>query len=257
MTEKLHISIIQSDIIWLERKKNLKTYSELINKLKKTDIVFLPEMFDTGFYIEPHKLDISDKNMTLEWMKQLSEEKNISIGGSTIINENNKFYNRFLFVKPDNSIDFYDKHHLFKLAGELNEYSGGNTNTIINYDNWKIKIQICYDLRFPVWSRNTEDYHILVYVANWPSSRIKQWKSLLIARAIENQSYTFGINRIGVDGNGFEYSGKSIIIDPKGEIIYEAKKNQEDIYTAILNYENILKIRQKFPVLNDRDNFII
>ena len=251
----LKVSIIQSNIVWLDRKTNIETYSDLIEKLNSSDIVFLPEMFDTGFYIEPHKLEKSKKNITLEWMKKISSENNISIGGSTIIEENNKFFNRFLFVKPNNTVEFYNKRHLFKHAGELKEYSSGKSNKIVQFDNWKIKLQICYDLRFPVWSRNTEDYHILVYVANWPKSRINQWKSLLIARAIENQAYTFGINRIGIDGNGFDYPGKSLIINPKGEIVYEAKENQQDIFTTELNFENLMKIREKFPVLDDREIF--
>jgi omega-amidase len=263
MKEKLRISIIQSDIVWLDRKKNLETYSKSISKITNTDIVFLPEMFDTGFYITPHKLNKNEKNFSIDWMKKTAFEKNISIGGSTIIEENNKFHNRFLFVNSDKSIEFYNKRHLFKHAGELNEFEAGNSNKIVSFDasagsatqKWKINLLICYDLRFPVWSRNTSDYHILVYVANWPKSRIDQWKALLIARAIENQSYVFGVNRIGTDGNGFNYPGKSLIISPKGEIIYEAKENEEDIYTAELDFDYLMKIRRNFPVLEDREEF--
>ena len=160
-------------------------------------------------------------------------------------------------------MEFYNKRHLFKHAGEKNEFSRGDSNKIVSFDTstgsaaqkWKINLQICYDLRFPVWSRNTSDYHILVYVANWPKSRIDQWKALLNARAIENQSYVFGVNRIGTDGNGFNYPGKSLIISPKGEIIYEAKENEEDIYTAELDFDYLMKIRRNFPVLDDRDGF--
>lgn len=265
MNKKLKISIIQSDIVWLDRQKNLEIYSKLISKLANTDIVFLPEMFDTGFFIEPNKLDKKEKDVAIEWLKNISSNENIAIGGSTIVEENGKYYNRFIFANPNKPIEFYNKRHLFRLAGELNEFESGNYNKIVEFENsvssstqkWKINLQICYDLRFPVWSRNVSDYHILVYVANWPKSRIDQWKALLIARAIENQSYVFGVNRIGIDGNGFNYPGKSLIISPKGEIIYEAKENGEDIYTAELDFDYLMKIRRNFPVLDDRDEFEI
>ena len=257
MKNILKISIIQSDIAWLNKQKNLEMYSDLINKIESTNIVFLPEMFDTGFYIEPNKLNKTEKNRTLEWMKKTSSNKNISIGGSSIIDEDNKFYNRFFFVKPDKSVEFYNKRHLFKHAGELNEYSRGNSNTIVILDNWRIDLQICYDLRFPVWSRNRNDYDLLIYLANWPERRNDAWKTLLKARAIENQAYVIGVNRVGNDGNNINYPGKSLIINPKGEIIYEAKENEQDIYTVELDFENLMKIRQKFPVLEDKDEFLI
>ncbi|MBN2891837.1 MAG: amidohydrolase [Bacteroidales bacterium] len=257
MKKTLNISLIQSNIQWLERQKNLDYLTSKISEIQNTDIVFLPEMFDTGFYIEPHKLEKSEEYLSYNWLRNSAINKKISIGGSTIFNENGKFYNRFLLANPDGNVDFYNKRHLFKHAGELNEYLAGNEQKIVEFDNWRIKLLVCYDLRFPVWARNTENYHILVYVANWPTSRIEQWKSLLIARAIENQAYTIGVNRIGEDGNGFVYPGKSLIISPKGEIMYEAKELEEDIYTAELDFEYLQNIRSKFPVLEDMDEFEI
>lgn len=257
MKKKLKVTIIQSDVIWLEREKNLDLYSKFLDKISDSDIIFFPEFFDTGFYVEPSKLDANEDNKTINWLKQNANKRNFSIGASTAIREDGKFYNRFIIAHPDDKVDYYNKRHLFKHAGELNEYSPGLVQKTFNIDNWKIKPLVCYDLRFPVWARNTENYHILTYIANWPTSRIEQWKALLIARAIENQCYTIGVNRVGEDGNGFDYPGKSLIISPKGDIIYEAKNLDVDIFTAELDFDYLQNIRTKFPVLEDIDDFKI
>lgn len=257
MKKNIKISIIQSDIAWNDKKQNLYFFSNLINSIPETDLIILPELFDTAFVTDINILDKSNNEMTLDWMKQIAKNKQTTIAGSTYYKENNLFYNRFFFAKNNSEIDFYDKRHLFSIANENNITTQGKKRKIINLYNFKILPLVCYDLRFPVWSRNKNDYDLLIYVANWPTSRINQWKSLLIARAIENQCYTIGVNRIGKDGNGFEYCGNSLIVSPIGEIIYQAKTNEQDIFTTELDLEYLINIRNKFPVLIDGDNFEI
>lgn len=181
----------------------------------------------------------------------------IALAGSSLIRTQKGYKNRFLFCAPNKDIEFYDKRHLFSMAGENKFIQKGTENKIVEYKNWKINLQICYDLRFPVWSRNTSAYDLIIYVANWPQSRIKQWKALLIARAIENQAFVVGVNRIGKDGNGFSYSGNSLIINYNGDIIFEAPQNKTATQRIELNLEEMLNARKKFPVLGDADNFKI
>ncbi len=257
MKEKLKISLIQFDIKWLKQSENFEYLSQKLDLVANSDIVFLPEMFDTGFCTQPQRIPNSKNNLSYEWLKKTVSDKKISLGGSTIFYENDCFYNRFFLINSEKDIYFYNKRHLFSLANETNNFVAGTQPTVANHENWKINLQVCYDLRFPVWSRNTNDYHVLVYVANWPTSRIAQWKALLVARAIENQCYTIGVNRIGQDGNGFNYCGNSLIINPKGEIMVETKENQEDICSAVLDFNYLNDSRKKFPVLRDADIFCI
>ncbi len=255
MKGKLLVSVFQSDVVWCNRQKNIQIFENKLKNIKNSDIIILPEMFDTGFCIEPHKIAGENGQETLYWMKSFALNSNISICGSLIFKENERFLNRFYFVTPQQDVFYYDKRHLFGYGGEKNEFSAGNKHTLITFSDWQIFPLICYDLRFPVWARNIHNYNLLIYVANWPDSRIEQWKSLLIARAIENQTYTIGVNRIGTDGNGFVYPGKSLAVNPKGEILYEAKDSEEDLFTVELDLDFLKVLRQKFPVLNDRDEF--
>lgn len=249
------ISLFQQNILSNQTDKNLNKIKEVVDQCKSTDLLVLPEMFNTGFL--PQKQSYYEYERTIDFLKQISNSNNIAIAGSLIYNNNEKFLNRFVFVKPEGSYEFYDKRHLFSIAGEADEFEAGNKRKIIQYKGIRIFPQICFDLRFPVWSRNVFDYDLLIYVANWPVSRIKQWQSLLIARAIENQAYTVGVNRVGTDSHNFVYNGNSLVIDYKGEIIYKSPDNQEDIHTINLDIDKLKKAREKFNVLALRDEFTI
>lgn len=249
------ITTIQTDIIWENVSENLKSYQSKIDNLK-SDIIILPEMFTTGFTMNPEKLSEEMSGETISWMKMNSERLNSVICGSIIVKENEKYYNRFIWVEPSGEVKKYDKKHLFSFAGENENYTSGDSKLIIEYKGWKICPLICYDLRFPVWSRNIEDYDILIYVANWPNKRKHAWKTLLTARAIENQCYVVGVNRIGKDDNGNKYSGESCLINPIGETLY-ISSHIENIYTTNLEKNDLLKFRNQLPFLLDRDNFKI
>lgn len=257
MKDFLKITIFQSDIIWNNRSQNLDVFSTKMNKITDSDIVIFPELFDTGFVTDVNILQKDQTNLTKNWLIKTSAQHNLHIGATSLCYDKGKYYNRFFVASPNKEIFFYDKKHLFAIAGENKHISNGNKRTIVSIDNWRLNLLVCYDLRFPVWARYKNDYDVLIYPANWPVSRIDQWKALLIARAIENQAYTVGINRIGTDNHGFKYPGKSLIISPKGEIMYEAKENEQDIHTAIFDYSYLKKLRKNFPVLKDADNFNI
>lgn len=256
MKKKLTISLIQTEIFWQNKQKN---FDYLSSKIAQTnaDLVLLPEMFNTGFNIKPFDLAEDFNGPTLKWLIEQAKNYNTAIIGSFIFKDNDNYYNRLFFVRPDGQYAFYDKRHTFTMADEHKFFTKGNRNIIINYLGWKIKPLICYDLRFPVWARNKEFYDLLIYVANWPDSRIDQWENLLIARAIENQAYVAAVNRIGTDGNGFYYSGNSLIISPKGQILQKAAKHLEQTITETLDMEQLHQMRQKFPVLLDKDSFTI
>ncbi|HBK70487.1 MAG TPA: amidohydrolase, partial [Flavobacteriaceae bacterium] len=210
MKNILKITIIQSELVWENSAQNRQVFLEKIKSISEVvDLIILPEMFTTGFTMNPEKVAETMDGETIHWLKYLAKEKNTAITGSLIIKEGNKYYNRLVFVHPTGEIKTYDKRHTFTLAGEDKIYTAGNKKLIVAYKGWKICPMICYDLRFPVWSRNTDDYNLLIYVANWPKPRITAWSTLLKARAIENMSYVVGVNRIGADDNGHEYSGNS------------------------------------------------
>ena len=255
--KKLDIAIIQSNLFWespIENRNFLKKKIDLI--ANKTDLIVLPEMFTTGFSM---KLSLAEKmdGETLKWMCKIAKNKNTAIVGSILITENKKFYNRLIFVKPNNEIFFYDKRHLFTLSEESHYLCKGDKMVIVNYKGWKINLQICYDLRFPVWSRNSQDYDILLYVANWPVSRINAWNILLKARAIENMCYVIGVNRLGTDANKNTYSGNSAIIDPLGFQITPIVSNKEKVIITSLSKTNLEENRAKYKFLEDRDTFKI
>lgn len=253
--KKIKIGIIQYDIIWHNPNKNQDIISKIIKSKTKVDLWILPEMFSTGFTMEPEKIAETMKGITIKWMKNISKKINSSIMGSIVIKEKNKFYNRLIFVNPKGNIKFYDKHQLFTYAGENKHYTRGNKKLIIEFKGWKIRPLICYDLRFPVWSRNTDEYDLLIYVAQWPKNRISAWNTLLKARSIENICYCIGVNRIGIDKNKLEYIGNSSIYDPLGKrILFLSDKKKFQIIE--LDKEKLISVRKRFPFLNDRDSFI-
>jgi omega-amidase len=248
----MNITLIQSNLFWENIDNNLKMFEEKIIGIKNTDLIILPEMFSTGFSMNVEFLAEPMEGKTVKWMLKMANKMNCVIAGSIIIKEENLNYNRFIWADPNGSIQYYDKKHLFTMANEDQSFSPGNKKIIIEYKGWKICPFICYDLRFPIWNRNLEDYDIAIYVANWPERRSYHWKSLLIARAIENQCYVLAVNRVGIDGKGLNYSGDSTVIDPSGEIIYQ-KNDEETIYQYTLDKNFITSIRNNLPFLKDRD----
>lgn len=264
--ESLRLSLIQTNLIWEDKRTNLKNFEEKISSIQEpTNIIVLPEMFSTGFSMQPEKLAESMEGETVEWMKELASKKNVILTGSVIIQEDEQFYNRLLWVLPNGQVGQYNKRHCFSLAGEDQHYTHGSKRAIANVGGWRINLQICYDLRFPIWARQQlqyddegmyPEYDVLLYVANWPASRSHAWKTLLTARAIENQSYVIGVNRIGADGNGTDHAGDSMAIDPLGEVLYRAD-NKDDVYTVCLQKESLDKVRERFPFWSDADSFFI
>lgn len=255
----LTITTIQSDLFWEDKEANLSMFEKKIRAIsEKTEIIILPEMFSTGFSMNAEMLAEKMDGRTISWMKEMSKEKRVIITGSVIVEEENKFYNRLVWMMPNGNFGYYDKKHLFAYAEEDKYYTPGNKRLIASVNGWKINLQICYDLRFPVWARQQSDaeYDLLIYVANWPSRRSHAWKTLLQARAIENQCYVIGVNRIGKDGKDILYSGDSVIIDPLGETIHEMK-DEDAVFSLTLEKQKLNEIRAKFPFLRDADDFSI
>lgn len=256
--EQLKIALIQSDLVWENPELNRKNFSEKIKGIsERVDVIALPEMFTTGFTMNAHKVAETMQGETVQWMQYLASKNNSAILGSIIILEENKYYNRLLFVEPKGKITIYNKRHTFTLVGEDKVFAAGNQKVIIEYKGWKICPLICYDLRFPVWARNTKDYDVLLYVANWPKPRISAWNALLKARAIENMSYCVGVNRVGIDGVNSEYSGHSAVYDVLGNVITTFKPNKEQIEVVTLEKKHIMAYRNKLKFLNDRDAFTV
>ena len=253
----MKISILQYKIAWLNPKKNLDYIDENLKSLdSKTDLVILPEMFATGFTSEVETCFETMDGAVISFLKERAATYDIAICGSLLIKENEKYYNRFVFVKPNGEIQTYDKRHCFTYSGEDKIITAGKENIIIEYKGWRIKPMICYDLRFPVWSRNTENYDILIYVANWPKARYFAYRTLITARAIENQCYVCACNCVGTDGNNILYDGNSMIIDAKGQTVADAE-SLENVISAELDKESLEKFRLKFPVLKDGDDFLL
>ena len=256
--EILKIAVLQFDLIWEDVHANLAKIDQMLEQLpQETAIVFLPEMFSTGFTMNAAKVAESMTGETIKWLKQRSAEYNTAICGSLVIQEEEKFYNRLIFVEPSGKVSCYDKRHLFTMAGEEGCYTRGENRLIVEYKGWRICPLICYDLRFPVWSRNLKNYDLLVYVANWPEQRSLVWNTLLKARAIENQSYVVGVNRVGADGNKITYSGQSQIVDAKGIEMVIGREYSEEVVFAELSHPKLEQFRRKFPVLDDADSYSI
>lgn len=253
----MKVTIIQSPLIWENPKQNRSYFEEKINSISEnTDLIVLPEMFTSGFTMNPINVAETMQGETVLWLQSLAKAKNCAITGSVVIEENSNFYNRMLFVFPSGEIQFYDKRHLFTLAGEDKVYTAGTQKLIVDYLGWKICPLICYDLRFPVFSRNSEDYDLLIYVASWPKIRINAWDTLIKARAIENMSYAIGVNRIGEDDNGYQYTGHSQVVGFLGEYLVEPNES-EAVFSVDLDKEKMMVTRQKLGFLNDRDAFEI
>ncbi|MFC2117728.1 amidohydrolase [Bacteroidota bacterium] len=254
----LSVSVVQTNLNWENIELNLLKFDSLLEKINnKTDIVILPEMFTTGFSMNAEKFAEEENGRTLNWLMEKAGNLNALIIGSIIIRENSGYFNRLYTVFPDGSYKTYDKKHLFRIEGEADVYTPGNKRLIINYKGWKISPFICYDLRFPVWSRNKNNYDLYINVANWPGSRRDIWINLLKARAIENQVYAIGVNRIGEDSNDTGHTGDSMIIDPKGKTLAQAEKNKEEIINTEISLSELNDFRKKFPVGLDADNFEI
>jgi len=251
----MKVALIQSPLVWENPTANRNHFEEKINAIaEKVDLIVLPEMFTTGFTLNPEAVAETMQGETISWLQFLAKAKNSAITGSLIIKENKNFHNRLVFVFPSGEIQFYDKRHLFTLAGEDKVYTSGNKKWIVDYLGWKICPLICYDLRFPVFARNIEDYDVLIYVANWPKPRINAWDILLRARSVENMCYTIGVNRTGLDDNNLEYVGHSQTVDFLGNYILEPQEIV-GVFIVELNKEKLLETRNKLGFLNDRDSF--
>ena len=261
--QPLTITLIQTNLHWENKAANLLMLEQKIKSMEeRTEIIVLPEMFSTGFSMNAKALAEDMDGETFNWIKRVAAENKVILTGSLIIKENENFYNRLIWMLPNGQYGVYDKRHLFGFGNETEHYSAGNKRLIASVKGWKINLQICYDLRFPVWARqkpankNEAEYDVLIYVANWPERRSHAWKTLLCARAIENQCYVVGVNRVGDDGNNIYHSGNSMVIDPLGQVLYH-KAEEEDIFTITLDKEKLNEVRNKFPFLKDGDDFNI
>lgn len=254
----LNIAICQFDIKWEDKVTNRSFIEQQVEQLADgTDLFVLPEMFTTGFTMKSDAFAETMDDDTVKWLKELSKKSSVAIMGSIVARNGDNRVNRMLFVKPDGTVDYYDKKHLFRMGEENENYTAGTERKVFEYKGMRICPQICYDLRFPVWSRNRNDYDVLVYVANWPKSRRELWKALLMARALENQCYVVAVNRVGTDGMQLDYSGDSMIIDYKGSIIARAVPDKEDTVQGEINSEELEDFREKFPAWKDADDFIL
>ncbi len=253
--QDLKVVIVQPDVIWERPDKNLAHLEQLVQN-QSADLIVLPEMFSTGFSMKAKELAEPMDGQTVFWLKRIAKTRQSVVTGSVIITAGGQFYNRLLWVTPDGTIEHYDKRHLIGLMGETEQYSPGRERKILKLNGWRVCPQICYDLRFPVWCRNQDDYDLLLFVANWPSPRHTAWTTLLHARAIENQCYLIGVNRVGKDENGYQFNGGSRVVDPLGNAVSELQA-EEGIITATLLSDELVSLRMKLPFLRDRDSFSI
>ncbi len=259
MAENLRVSMVQSHIIWEDKNENLGYYGELLRRISgKTDLAVLPETFSTGFTMNVEPLADEVDGITVNTIKKWAADYKMAVAGSFIAKDNGKYYNRAFFITSEGDSLFYDKRHLFQMGHEDQYFTAGDKRLVVSYRGWNICLLVCYDLRFPVWSRNVNnEYDLLIYCANWPEARKKVWKILLQARAIENMSYVCGVNRVGIDGKGFTYRGDSLIISPKGKKLADAGKREEVTRTVSLSMDEVSELRSKFPAWKDADDFTI
>jgi len=261
--QDLKVTIVQTSLYWENIDKNLDHFTALFeNEKPETDLIILPEMFNTGFSMNVELLAEEMNGKTIRWMREFAKDRKCTVIGSLIIKEGNSYYNRLIWMHEDGNCQSYDKRHLFSLAREDEKFTGGSSKLLIELNEWKICPMVCYDLRFPVWTRNTmdinnrPDYDCLIFIANWPEKRSYAWKSLLIARAIENQAYVIGVNRIGNDGNNIPYFGDSSIIDYTGRVLF-SDSNEEFMKHFTLKKEELIKYRRAYQFLADADEFEI
>lgn len=257
MMHPLKISIVQTDIAWENKQENLRMLREKLHALRgTTEIVVLPEMFSTGFTMKSRELAEPVSGITVRILKELAADFQLALCGSFICSERSNYYNRAFFITPEGEEYYYDKRHLFRMGNEAEHFSAGNNKLIISYRGWNICLLVCYDLRFPVWSRNVNnEYDLLIYVASWPQARRLAWDTLLCARALENMCYVCGVNRIGVDGNKLIYNGGSVVFSAKGEVLASVPDGEEGIETVSLSLISLQQLRDKFPVWKDADAF--
>jgi omega-amidase len=252
--QDLTITLVQTHLEWEDIDANLELFDTRIDDIKvPTDLIILPEMFSTGFSMNAESLAEEMGGKAVTWLRNKSVEKNTVITGSVMVREAGRFFNRLVWARPDGKLITYDKKHLFRYAGEEKVYTAGRHPVTVDLNGWRIRPFICYDLRFPIWVRNlNQAYDLAVFVANWPAKRAAHWRALLRARAIENQAFVAAVNRVGTDGNGFEYSGHSALIDPTGEVIFE-EENKACVPTLQLNYKVLTNYRTQFPAWMDAD----
>lgn len=252
--QDLSVAVVQPNIFWENKAKNFDQYTQLLSDTHDADLIVLPEMFQTGFCFNEKLAERLADSETLKWMAELANSKNSVITGSFMVEDDGKVFNRLVWMKPDGEYETYDKRHLFSMSDEPKHFSAGDTRLFIELKGWKICPMICYDLRFPVWIRNTEFYDLVLFVANWPERRSQHWATLLQARAIENQCFVIGANRVGNDGNDIYHDGRSAIINPMGQEL-ESNLHDQVVLSSTLQYEEITKIRRYMPFLKDADRF--
>ena len=258
MKNNIGISLIQTAPRWERPDENLKLFSRKISEIPDgSNLILLPEMFSTGFSMNPQTLASTMEGREIEWMQETAAKNQCALAGSLMIRDNQAYYNRFVIALPDGSMDTYDKKHLFRMGNEHIDYTPGSRRKIFEFLGWRFLPVICYDLRFPVWLRNKEDYDCMLVVANWPAPRAEVWLTLLKARAIENQVYVAGVNRIGTDGRNIKYEGDSLLIDFKGQVLKQAEKDQEDIVRGDFDTQKLDDFKNKFPAYLDRDQFLL
>lgn len=250
-------ALVQADLAWAKPEQNQRIIAQcLADNAEALDLIVLPEMFNSGYTLDTDSAAQTMDGPSIGWLRDMAQQHQAAVCGSLAIVDNGRFFNRLLFVRPDGSLNYYDKRHLFRMAGEHERYSSGARKLVVEWRGWRICPMVCYDLRFPVWSRNTGDYDMLLYVANWPQARRLHWRQLLIARAIENQSAVIGVNRVGTDGNGLQYSGDSLAIDAQGELLLDPL-NQCGLHICQFDRRLQDDYRQRFPAHQDADHFSI
>jgi len=254
--QDLSVTIFQQDLAWQDAPANRAHFGRLLPAAAGSALALLPEMFATGFTMEPAGCAEAPDGPTVQWLRGQAAQHGCAIAGSLAIGEAGAFRNRLLFARPDGMLQHYDKRHLFRMAGEHRSYVPGSERRVIGWAGWRLCPQVCYDLRFPVWSRNRGDYDALLYVANWPARRREHWRALLLARAIENQAWVIGVNRTGLDGKGVEYAGDSLVIDPWGRVVLDAG-GAAGVHRVTLSAATLAECREKFPVHLDADAFRI
>ena len=256
MNESLRVSLVQTELAWQNPEQNRAQFTQLLQDLVgQTDLIVLPEMFTTGFMMTPETHAENYGGATFTWLQEQAQHLNAAICGSVATAVEEQYTNRFMFATPNGEMQFYDKHHLFRMGDEVNHYSAGLERKIFHYQGWRILPQVCYDLRFPVFMRNRNDYDLALVVANWPAVRRKPWRTLLQARAMENQSYAVGVNRVGTDGLGLAYSGDSLAVDFKGELLIDQAEDVAFVETVALNLVALQQFREQFPAWMDADEF--
>lgn len=260
--KNLKLMIVQSDLVWENPHQNRKNFERIIKKYEHSDLIVLPETFTTGFPVDPVPYAESETGESLQWMRQMASETNAVVTGSLLLKTENRYFNSLIWMRPDGTFERYDKRHVFSMGGEHKTIQPGQKQVTIELKGWKIRPMVCYDLRFPVWSKNTYhkgifEYDLALYVANWPAVRAYPWNQLLIARAIENQAYVVGVNRVGKDGLGNAYDGESQVVDAKGRPLVKAQKGKEEVLFADLSGEELQRFRKKFDVGRDWDSFTL